>query len=921
MAETKKTPTRKWAQTFLKLLTLPREELIKHYAARSQVEKVLKPADILPQGGLYTEDVSFNPQIMTTENQKIVTKLYSKFFPDFEDLAIEDEYAENVVFKTFIKGNFIALHRWQIVPEDDIHDIYFFSVTFDALGPNSKTKFYIEDEATNDYITGFKLIKKSKLNYIMALVRFSESDKWHFVRFNDFGDKTFEESDGMFSIAKFELKRDEVPWIGNDRHLDFNECLNADNVYDFVAQTNDNFLWFGRVDMSAKSKDTKWQRQGFVKIGQAPTATASSNYAISNVTGLTVNSMVKKVSEKEEFYGNIVVSTQAGSSAGQFETRELTHKFGLRQDIKTINHTSSLPDWLYNETFDTFNRDFLDQYFTQTIEPNFLQDYKTVFSNPSNSEPQIIKNDLKITVGLLSYAKPPEEIRFKNEDGSWVKGSSTISKTFKLPIDLYNRVSSNPVVKYKLVQNSDKIDKAFLEIYIDTVKIGQMDIPSFEQPLTGNRFICYPYAELFDLHATYRHNLSSASYTSGKTFSLSIRDYEKNYNKQIFELDQEVDNVQNSAKAVTGSNNEVYVPIKVDDIWSLYLFDSKINLDHDTNLISKRKASRISRIASSNSPLNPEQITTFKIEEDAYSSPVIAVAVPNRLVIPYRNVELDKINRPWLGVQFSVAYYGDLEAAPIYWKEQNVLKILLNNKSGYRIYNVRYDGSAFGLNNYPYLFKKQDEWDTLKENFTPATIDGLNYNFSGTIDNVTINNNTLITTTTINKSSLNSTPSTSSNKSWSMMDNNGNVIYEFNKSIIKNPNDAISVNASLSFNWIEDGVFNQQMSNDFAMLWKDPSYIDKFRCRDIKYTITYPDGEKYTDYLTIDPENGVIEGNKLTVEVIFYDDEGGEPSVGHDFYIGDKEIDLWRPLNWEKLEFTGEPLFFKHSFTLEWKEH
>ncbi|MGX9394180.1 hypothetical protein [Mycoplasma sp. 392] len=232
---------------------------------------------------------------------------------------------------------------------------------------------------------------------------------------------------------------------------------------------------------------------------------------------------------------------------------------------------------------------------------------------------------------------------------------------------------------------------------------------------------------------------------------------------------------------------------------------------------------------------------------------------------------------------------------PFVFMEQNAIHIahpyFENGTRKTALINIKYNGLDYSKNNYPYLFAPFSQANTLSETFKPATVDAYKTNketkakefYSSTnVSNVIVRDNQITFMTTFDKNALQELDREDMVKDFKVLDNNKNVLFEFKKDFQKTSNETVLLNLNHSVNWTHtdsngEVSQNNQRAMDWAKIFTNPEYANKFLINKCRYKVTYNTSKtyKWVD-LIIDKSKVMFNSNtmwinwKSTKNILFF---------------------------------------------------
>ncbi|MGX9394715.1 hypothetical protein, partial [Mycoplasma sp. 392] len=278
---------------------------------------------------------------------------------------------------------------------------------------------------------------------------------------------------------------------------------------------------------------------------------------------------------------------------------------------------------------------------------------------------------------------------------------------------------------------------------------------------------------------------------------------------------------------------------------------------------------------------------------------------------------------------------------PFVFMEQNAIHIahpyFENGTRKTALINIKYNGLDYSKNNYPYLFAPFSQANTLSETFKPATVDAYKTNketkakefYSSTnVSNVIVRDNQITFMTTFDKNALQELDREDMVKDFKVLDNNKNVLFEFKKDFQKTSNETVLLNLNHSVNWTHtdsngEVSQNNQRAMDWAKIFTNPEYANKFLINKCRYKVTYNTSKtyKWVD-LIIDKSKVMFNSNTMWISIQFINlaTEQEEPNTVtlSDFCFTDMNNNVTWKLSWPSVELIPRQEYIEYEFTLSY---
>ncbi|MBN0919438.1 hypothetical protein [[Mycoplasma] gypis] len=442
-----------------------------------------------------------------------------------------------------------------------------------------------------------------------------------------------------------------------------------------------------------------------------------------------------------------------------------------------------------------------------------------------------------------------------------------------------------------------------------------------------------------------------------------IREDENNKNGLRFDVENKKENTYDS-RAGFFVNSDYVVPLKVRErtesapTWRLYSFNSSFNALYNED-------GTIKQIIQNKQPFEifsqDDEFYLYKIDNENNSASILLAITPEWNLVNLITQNLDTTEYDYISFSqyLPAEITGEIDCKnnpyPIQWMEQNHARLLIKTKQNkYYYLTTKNDARPFSTNNYPYLYKKLANSDTLSETFTPATmdayemqtIDGIDTSYeeykqmletlgnrateeqkrllstsfkprnvaSANISNVAQNGSEVTFTSIIDANTLKTYKQDTIPQDWKIYDNNKNELFSFQKEFFKTNHETILLNYKINFNFWDgrenDWTRNEQKSQQFAGIYSNLANANNFIIEYLVFTTT--DNATHTTKkrkYKIEPDDCEINGNALWLTVSFAHDFGNETSGSitySDFYFtNEEETTRWNLTDWEPFTITN----------------
>ncbi|WVD73534.1 hypothetical protein SGZLLDDJ_CDS_0015 [Mycoplasmopsis phage vB_Mfe_PMF329] len=925
MAHVKKNPKYKWLETFYQYIS-GKEQLT---LTKSSIDKTLGSIQLYNSN---IEDFKMKDLNFYNVNSEKVIYQYLTDIRGIKNInisqyrnLIEHFNQTNVLVKRFIH-KYRAINFYKFRESNSSNYVYYIeSILYPFNNDKRQINYYFKDTVTNKQWPEFLKVKELKSEYIFCYVK--DNGVYKFVKFNNLFDENITNT---FRVTfTFTPLND---WNNNYKYLDFSESYTDNSIIDVIVWTQENSLWYGFFNSDVvKSNKSKWEKHGTIYTGKwtgtydketGSIQTKSSPFKVNELRDLTISTMTKFLNEKKEFYGNILVNTAA-------ETVE---------DLNTpTTYNFNLPLVYKSTTLSSIN----------TNTPNALQ----VNKENTNIIPLTeLSNSILQAKQNLGFDPLGEDI---SDDGDslgsfsfstldyWINYSGRSGGSFLTRVS--DRAYSNYDTNIKLNKNQiDKIinnpNNLYIELSYDTIKditkqffilknsdgeIAKIEwerSPHKRPPFISD-FIAYDVSEYhnkvkFSIQFNRKYVHPQKDRQTGTVYKLSIRSDEENPNGLIFEKDKELKNVIDTQDSLVVSNNEIYLPVKQDNLWKLYLFNNSIQLN-ENNLIVPSSPTFLYDY-----PIHTQEIKLLSVKEKKTSTPNLISVVNNKEVLIFINSPYKKYFHTGEYEEVSIGYDDTIEQEIVIelpyggvskhtlpdgyvfdrdfltcFKEQFVFRCLFVNeeKNKYDFYNIKWDGKHHNFSNQPYLFANESRWNTITENFNITHTTTNNLLGSARISDVLVDNNTVSFSNSIANYSLNLGDDFDNVNQINYYDNNGNIAFSTNTLFNKSQYDNLIQNLHVSFNWYEDNTPNPLLANQFARLFTDISEIEKFKITHIKflYNGNSPSGKPVEVIEEIPETNFTIDGNDLIIWVPLVNETREYVQTYSNLSLGNKETNTW----------------------------
>ncbi|WGI36477.1 hypothetical protein [Mesomycoplasma lagogenitalium] len=939
--------TPKWLIAFFTYITSPESERHKIYKNKSLIETE----------STYEPDLNYFENFRQGEKANFINLDYENAFLKFLEFkpTIATDEKELILLKEVIKNSnlknsFANKHRllkfYHFNYKNEVY--YFIEVITNFLTNKEKRSFIFADTLNNEKLPEFIEVKLLRSGYLAAFTKIKQvnnSYKFYIMKFSDIMSNLSYNSDKFNVIFKKELVdsnevKDPVNWFNNYKLIDINENYTNGNLLDVVVYLENQRIWYGQIDSDViNHQKAVWKYNQNIKYNQSP-----NDLKVDKVKNIKVSTMTKRINEKDVFYGNINVATQKGSQSTQGnKTYTFTSK-NKGESYKWL--TNGLKPLFINTKTNKFKRDKISEEtspgskpYTKDTRTNDLpyqlfEEIGTAFSPLLKTNPAPVIDSYRFNLKVkLSFAISGHILKsdwqtletsreewyiYESQSDLWKNSPSpkiiTVEKSFSVSFEqLKQFLNPNTNGNFKISVNNDTSPK--IQIHLKNVLVGEIENNDLKRLMTWNIYSAEFSWDIF-VQATF----SEIERSTDTAFKIAIRE-EETGGSLIFERDKEVSEIQDSKKAIVLSNNEIYTPIKINGIWYLYLFDNSSNIG-ENNQIVKSQAVKVGLF-----DINTEEVDLISVREEPLSRPIL-LNVVNLNTIRFFYKQADSQNsKNWIDIKLSNGYHFNRDYL-FAFKEHNIIKVLFfDNFNNYGFLNIKYDGKPYSLNNYPYLFTYFPEFNTIKEAYNLSTVESNKLIYNNQIKDIIQNKNTLTISSLIDNTTLNNYGDSKQAKKLSILDNNGNEVFDIDLNLNKSNLDNFQVNSHIKFTWNiynENGeaTEDQNKAIDYASLYLDSSNIDKFLRNQIKFDFTR-NGKTITEYGNINQKAIRIEEKTLIIDIFF--SLRPEPNVSkliNNVCIGNKQQNNWIKLPIELslsgTETQGVGMFF--AYTLEYEE-
>ncbi|TDV23511.1 hypothetical protein BCF59_0500 [Mycoplasmopsis mustelae] len=271
---------------------------------------------------------------------------------NYKNLRLSDEMFEKIklIQKITKRDRIVSFYEIPIdLSNNQIRNVSFIEVIYRPFSDSPVFNYFFYDGVSKKSFPKFLKVKEMRSGGVLALSK--EKENFYFIKFSDLLTTESLESVAVSFSMLVDIKKSEFSWLSDFKHLDFNESYNNNNFISVAAIDSFDRVFFGEFNSDViRNGKQKWEKATFIRLDNWWDSIYSNSidyFKINDVSGLYVSSMTKRLNEKNEFYGNLLIATSAESVSLQLPQEKTSGDVGASVFIDPISeHARDLKDLL-----------------------------------------------------------------------------------------------------------------------------------------------------------------------------------------------------------------------------------------------------------------------------------------------------------------------------------------------------------------------------------------------------------------------------------------------------------------------------------------------------------------------------------------------------------------------------------------------